>query len=246
MVKQQCYVCCHLARYATHALFLVFQPACQWCAYSCSAEHSRSPVSSGAVSWPKVALYHTFWLFTRQWPAQAGQWPEVYDLYHTFLHVALISRDSRMAVGIRSSPDNCTGRASNHHCYSIRISFCIPALPPPPLRLLTESSGQACQLLLQLMITAAACCRCLRRQLPKCCSSLATQQPHLSHSGWLWVCVSTVRYARGKETCIAQSWVECQLLVEFLVGNIVKLHVPGICHLAVGYPAAKAELEAKK
>ena len=26
MVKQQCYVCCHLAHYATHALF---QPACQ-------------------------------------------------------------------------------------------------------------------------------------------------------------------------------------------------------------------------
>ena len=137
-------------------------------------------------------------------------------------------------------------------------------LHPPPTPCPAGSSGSYRRLRRQLRITTSACRRSLCRQLQKCRCPRASQRRHPLER------CSTPGNARQEETCrIPGLWgagfpapsvgtMVCArreaggnlsypclssrhvVFVEFVVSNLVELHVPGVSRIVVGCPAAKS------
>ena len=144
---------------------------------------------------------------------------------------------------IHSSPDKCIASP----CTSERNSILShPSLPPPHAAPAgSPLAGFDCRRRRQLSITAAACRRRLPgRSVPKCCSLRVTHWRHpLERGSDVRLSVSAPGDARQEETHFPAgpglsshlaAPFNRHLFVEFLVGNLVELLVPGVLRLVVG------------
>ena len=194
----------------------------------------RVSASERAVC-PNLELKHPKDHFQVPEEAQGQQWrgTSLRLLLSTFYEHLRLSRTSADVHNIHLASWEVLHNMLYHTClYNIvpRISFLIPA-PPPPC---PAGCSGSCRLLQQLKINVASCCCCLRR-LPvtaacdaQCCITLAT---HQLESG------SASVNAREEETCCIQSWAVAPCIHWISCGQccqkIVKYQEK--CHICITY-----------